>query len=969
MSSSAVKEKTPYLGLNLLNFAFPNWGDDANANMTIIDAALANFGFSFSGEWKNATTYIVGTIVLDAVTNELYRALVEHVSRASGTFAQDRSDHPSYWAPYSIVVTGRGQWVTNTQYYPNDVVFDEYVWAIANKQFISGASLAADITAQRFVVIFDGTAVVAATQASADAAAGSEEAAEGSADAAAASATAAGTSQTAAASSATAAATSATNAANSATASDASATASENSAVSSAAAAADSVAHAAAAATSETNAATSEANAEDDADRAELAATTVWSLNNFFTSEALGLSGTSIGENFAIPGTDPYEIEIYLHDTGDVAVFLSGYPSVQMLIDAAADFPTIVDRLDFMSAEQFEDYPKVRGSTMWWEDTAGNRVGINDITFDTSTRVITMEGMIIDFEDTEDSGTEEKNWLEDSAGNRRFITPLDFGDDGGTASTGDAPYLFDWETYAEWDNYGLIESIRLGSQDMSLIPEYIDGNNLIGWEGQSFAGQDGVAGRFLTEARILQLGLDFSNFFQIGDDERCASSGATFDIIGSATIQQLRERVISPEPATAYSELRSELGRYPSNARTGALGPIAAYVFNYLNQIYWDETGFRPAKKIFSMNKAKNEGRLSEILQGNGLLRYKDMITKFNTFASGPKQVLFTGMLHGQHDEAFADDDYNYDTAYQAARDDIWTFIQATLGQTLRPPWLQSQVAGPRYGNSAMVCAQHQLDEMLDVTGGNKDVFLVASDSEIASLWDLDYVKGSATGHPEANNAHQEYASRILQGIRWGIAAHYIFVRREPYFLPHFHKFGYVGDTALLVAPNMVGALDESPMPATSVLQMPIHRGLKFTHNGGTENPVLFVRRVPGTRYLIEAKLLNTWGTDPQLIAGPNNTTFSGSNLLTLGDQTAQVYFRDKFTIKQPFTPDWLDRRRRFHNPSYNPSLPDASDGYYETLALTGLGRFADAITGYFDQPFNLGNPFARGIINGEVLS
>lgn len=160
MSSGAIKSRTAYLGLGIINFNFPNWGDDANKNAQIVDAAFSILGVTISGAWFNSTAYVAGALVVDTTTNSVYRCLVSHTSSATGTFADDRALHPTYWAIYSTTVTGRGQWLTATQYFPNEVVFDGYVWAIAAKNFVSGASLAADIAAGNFVTIVDGTAIV-----------------------------------------------------------------------------------------------------------------------------------------------------------------------------------------------------------------------------------------------------------------------------------------------------------------------------------------------------------------------------------------------------------------------------------------------------------------------------------------------------------------------------------------------------------------------------------------------------------------------------------------------------------------------------------------------------------------------------------------------------------------------------------------------------------------------------------------
>lgn len=200
MSSGAIKSRTAYLGLGLINFNFPNWGDDANKNMQIVDAAFSILGITISGAWFNDTAYVSGSLVVDITNNTVYRCLVSHTSASTGSFADDRAAHPTYWQLYSTTVTGRGQWLTATQYFPNEVVFDGYVWAIAAKNFVSGVTLAADIAAGNFVTIVNGTAIVTDANTA-------KTAAQTAATNSAASATASANSATASAGSATTATT------------------------------------------------------------------------------------------------------------------------------------------------------------------------------------------------------------------------------------------------------------------------------------------------------------------------------------------------------------------------------------------------------------------------------------------------------------------------------------------------------------------------------------------------------------------------------------------------------------------------------------------------------------------------------------------------------------------------------------------------------------------------------------------
>lgn len=178
MSSGAVKSRTAFLGLAVLNFNFPNWGDDANTNVKILDAAFSILGLSVSGAWATSTAYTAGDLVVDVDSNTLWRCQVTHTSAASGTFAEDRAAHPTYWAAYTTTVSWRGQWLTATSYFTNEIVFDGYVYAIATQSFISGANLATDIAGGKFVPIVDGTTIVNAATAAKNAAETAETNAE-----------------------------------------------------------------------------------------------------------------------------------------------------------------------------------------------------------------------------------------------------------------------------------------------------------------------------------------------------------------------------------------------------------------------------------------------------------------------------------------------------------------------------------------------------------------------------------------------------------------------------------------------------------------------------------------------------------------------------------------------------------------------------------------------------------------------
>jgi hypothetical protein len=227
--TGAVYDRTTQLGLGLIRFNFPNWGDDMNRNSQIMDSAFAVFGIAISGPWENDTAYIQGAIVADTDENTLYRANTSHTSASSGSFLDDRTAHPSYWSLYQSNIKYRGDWVTATQYFANETFTHDDVWYIVTVTHVSG-TFATDLSNDLFTMFFDPTSANDAAAASAAAAAASATAAAGSATAASGSASSASSSATAASGSATTANTKASEAAASATAAAGSATGASTSA-------------------------------------------------------------------------------------------------------------------------------------------------------------------------------------------------------------------------------------------------------------------------------------------------------------------------------------------------------------------------------------------------------------------------------------------------------------------------------------------------------------------------------------------------------------------------------------------------------------------------------------------------------------------------------------------------------------------------------------------------------------------
>src|SRR5215470_1857121 len=100
---------TPNLGLEKLPANYHVWAQKMNSNLQTIDASIGSFVHinNLQGAWANSTTYNVGDAVVDQDTATIWQCQVLHVSAAiPTTFAQDRTNHPSYWSVYSTSARG-----------------------------------------------------------------------------------------------------------------------------------------------------------------------------------------------------------------------------------------------------------------------------------------------------------------------------------------------------------------------------------------------------------------------------------------------------------------------------------------------------------------------------------------------------------------------------------------------------------------------------------------------------------------------------------------------------------------------------------------------------------------------------------------------------------------------------------------------------------------------------------------------
>lgn len=131
---------TTNYGLVKPNFNRWPWHDKVNNNWELIDNLIfALTGVSaLSGVWENNTAYVVGDRVIDILEGTIWTADVTHTSAGSGTFAEDRAAHPTYWAQFLGGLVWRGEWQTGTQYFANDLVSHSGNSYICNEAHTSG---------------------------------------------------------------------------------------------------------------------------------------------------------------------------------------------------------------------------------------------------------------------------------------------------------------------------------------------------------------------------------------------------------------------------------------------------------------------------------------------------------------------------------------------------------------------------------------------------------------------------------------------------------------------------------------------------------------------------------------------------------------------------------------------------------------------------------------------------------------
>lgn len=153
--TGAVKSRTSNLGLGILNFNFPNWGDDANKNTEILDTAFTVFGFTIRGNWDHNIDYFVGDLTADIDEGNLYRALVDHTSSGTGTFAEERAAFPLRWEPVKTSVSFVGIWTPSTVYSTNQFLIDHGRYGVVLDNYTSTFTYDNDVAQGHIATLVD----------------------------------------------------------------------------------------------------------------------------------------------------------------------------------------------------------------------------------------------------------------------------------------------------------------------------------------------------------------------------------------------------------------------------------------------------------------------------------------------------------------------------------------------------------------------------------------------------------------------------------------------------------------------------------------------------------------------------------------------------------------------------------------------------------------------------------------------
>ena len=136
-------EYTKNFSLALPDFRMGPWHDLVNGDFKKIDDLI--YGAVSQVDihpWTNSTSYVVGIVVLDNVNGTTWMCATAHVSSDHGTFAVERSIHPTYWTQLINGFSPRGEWTHNTAYFPYDLTYStpSAVFALCKTSHFSNAA-------------------------------------------------------------------------------------------------------------------------------------------------------------------------------------------------------------------------------------------------------------------------------------------------------------------------------------------------------------------------------------------------------------------------------------------------------------------------------------------------------------------------------------------------------------------------------------------------------------------------------------------------------------------------------------------------------------------------------------------------------------------------------------------------------------------------------------------------------------
>ena len=168
-----IRGYTPNYGFKLINFDTPRWHTLEYANWGQLDAMFLQFGAGgLRGQWLNATEYLPGERVFDGDDSAIYRCLINHTSAPTGTFAEDRLLHPTYWSlQLGGVPVYRGDWMPGIVYTLGDIVNVDYAYYLCTFGHVSQPAFPG--IGEEWQTIFDATEAVTDATDAADAAANS----------------------------------------------------------------------------------------------------------------------------------------------------------------------------------------------------------------------------------------------------------------------------------------------------------------------------------------------------------------------------------------------------------------------------------------------------------------------------------------------------------------------------------------------------------------------------------------------------------------------------------------------------------------------------------------------------------------------------------------------------------------------------------------------------------------------------